>query len=118
MNDELIQGEIYLADFAPGGKRPVVVLSRKELNRGNAALVAYCTSAKFAIRSLLPNCVPLRAGEFGMRVDCVVQCENIFSIDRNLLELDRGPTGVLDPITLRAVVSAIGYVLDSNCELN
>jgi hypothetical protein len=27
MNDELIQGEIYLADFAPGGKRPVVVLS-------------------------------------------------------------------------------------------
>jgi mRNA-degrading endonuclease toxin of MazEF toxin-antitoxin module len=53
-----------------------------------------------------------------MRVDCVVQCENIFSIDRNLLELDRGPTGVLDPITLRAVVSAIGHVLDSNCELN
>jgi len=109
-------GEIYLADFPEAGPHPVIVVSREELNRGRYALVAVCTSARFAVRSNLPSCVPFRAGQFGFTADCVAQCENILSIDKAQLYLAAGPIGRLDEPALRQVIKAIGYVLDSDCE--
>jgi mRNA-degrading endonuclease toxin of MazEF toxin-antitoxin module len=55
-------GEIYMADVPPGQQHRVVVVSREELNRGKYVIAALITSQKFAIRSALANCVPLRAG--------------------------------------------------------
>ena len=109
-------GEVYMADFAEAGPHPVIVLSREELNRGRYALVVVCTSARFAVRSELPNCVPLRAGHFGFATDCVAQCENLLSIDKTQLDLANGPRGILDDTTLRDVIRAIGYVMESDCE--
>ena len=109
-------GEIYTADFGQGGPHPVIVVSREDLNRGRYALVVVCTSARFAVRSALTNCVPFRAGDFGFSVDCVAQCENVLSIDKAQMDLAAGPTGTLDATTLRDVIKAIGYVLDSDCE--
>ena len=109
-------GEIYMADFGAAGPHPVIVMSRENLNRGRYALVVPCTSARFAVRSQLSNCVPFRAGEFGFTVDCVAQCENVLSIDQAELNLAAGPTAVLDSIALRNVVKAIGYVIESSCE--
>lgn len=109
-------GEIYMADFAEAGPHPVIAVSRTELNRGHYALVVVCTSARFAVRVQLPNCVPFRAGDFGFSVDCVAQCENVLSID--LAQIDRvaGPLGILDAATMREVIKAIGYVMDADCE--
>lgn len=76
-----------------------------------------CTSSRFSVRSQLANCVPFRAGEFGFTVDCVAQCENMLSIDQAQLDLDAGPRGVLDNDALRRVVKAIGYVIESDCQL-
>jgi mRNA-degrading endonuclease toxin of MazEF toxin-antitoxin module len=109
-------GEIYMADFGQAGPHPVIVVSREDLNRGSYALVVVCTSARLAVRSKLPNCVPFRAGDFGFTVDCVAQCENILSIDKAQLDLAVGPIGVLDDLALRDVVKAIGYVIESDCE--
>lgn len=109
-------GEIYRADFEEAGPHPVIVVSREDLNRGHYALVVVCTSARFALRSKLPNCVPFRAGQFGFREDCVAQCENVLSIDKTQLDLASGPLGVLDDRALREVVKAIGYVIESDCE--
>jgi mRNA-degrading endonuclease toxin of MazEF toxin-antitoxin module len=111
-------GEIYLADLDIAGRRPVIVVSREDLNRGNYVLVAICTSARFALRKTLPNCVPFQAGEFGFSTDCVAQCENILSLPVINLDLAQGPLGKLDDISLRAVIRAIGHVLDSDCEPN
>lgn len=86
-------GEIYMADFAQAGPHPVIVISREQLNRGRYALVAVCTSARFAVRSQTPNCVPFRAGDFGLAVDCVAQCENLLSIDMTRVDLAEGPIG-------------------------
>jgi len=94
----------------------VIVVSREDLNRGRYALVVVCTSARFAVRSKLPNCVPFRAGEFGFTTDCVVQCENQLSIDKAQLDLTAGPIGILDDAALRDVIKAMGYVIDSDCE--
>jgi mRNA-degrading endonuclease toxin of MazEF toxin-antitoxin module len=111
-------GEIYLADLDVAGKHPVIIVLREDLNRGNYALAVVCTSARFAVRRTLSNCVPFQAGQFGFTIDCVAQCENMLSIDKNQLDLVGGPFGKLDAATLRDVIKAIGYVLDSDCEPN
>ncbi|HEY7215858.1 MAG TPA: type II toxin-antitoxin system PemK/MazF family toxin [Thermoanaerobaculia bacterium] len=109
-------GEIYNADFPDAGPHPVIVVSREDLNRGHYALVVVCTSSRFALRSQLPNCVPFKAGQFGFMTNCVAQCENVLSIDKNQLDVNAGPIGVLDDSSLRDIVKAIGYVLQSDCE--
>ncbi len=109
-------GEVYKADFADAGPHPVIVLSREELNRGRYALVVVCTSARFAVRRKLPNCVPFRAGDFGFTVDCVAQCENLLSIESSQIDFENGPRGVLDDLAFREVIKAIGFVMESDCE--
>lgn len=74
-------GEIYMADFPEAGPRPIIVVSREDLNRGHYVLAVLCTSSRFSIRSKLPNSVPFQAGQFGFTKDCVAQCENLLSID-------------------------------------
>ncbi len=109
-------GEVYMADLDQAGPHPVIIVSRAELNRGRYALVVVCTSARFPARSTLPSCVPFRAGRFGFTVDCVAQCDNMLSIEKAQLDLAAGPIGVLDDISLRDVIKAIGHVIESDCE--
>ena len=105
-----------MADFGPAGPHPVIVVSREQLNRGRYALAVVCTSARFAVRSKLSNCVPFQAGDFGFTVDCVAQCENILSIDQAQLDLATGPIGILDETALEKVIKSIGYVIKSDCK--
>ena len=109
-------GEVYVADFDQAGPHPVIVVSRDDLNRGRYALVVVCTSARFAARSTLLNCVPFRAGQFGFTADCVAQRENILSLEKSQLDLTAGPIGVLDDMAMRDVIKAIGHVIESDCE--
>lgn len=109
-------GEIYLADFDEAGPHPVIVVSREELNRGRYALVVVCTSARFVLCRTLPNCVPFRTGQFGLKADCVAQCDNVLSIEKSQIDLASGPIGVLDEMALRDVIKALGYVMGSDCE--
>jgi mRNA-degrading endonuclease toxin of MazEF toxin-antitoxin module len=108
-------GEIYLAG-TDAGIRPVVVVSREELNRGNWIVAVLITSARFSSRSLLPHCVPFQAGEFGLDKDCVAQAETISYIAISDLDLDQGVLGVLDEARMRALIKAIGNVIASDCE--
>jgi mRNA-degrading endonuclease toxin of MazEF toxin-antitoxin module len=109
-------GEVYPADFSTSGRHPVIIISREDLNRGRYALVVVCTSARYSIRRTLPNCVPFQAGHFGFTVDCVAQCENLLSIEKSQLDLAAGPIGILDDLTLRDIIKAIGHVMESDCE--
>lgn len=109
-------GEIYVAAFPGAGPHPVIVVSRESLNRGHYAVVVVCTSARFALRSTLPNCVPFHAGEYGFTTDCVAQCENVLSLETNQLDLEAGPQGNLSDDAFRAVVKAISNVIGSDCE--
>ena len=94
----------------------MIVVSREELKRGNYVVVVFCTSARFAVRSKLPNYVPFSAGQFGFTADCVAQCENLLSIEVSQIDLSAGPIGILDESALRDVIRAIGYVLEADCE--
>jgi mRNA-degrading endonuclease toxin of MazEF toxin-antitoxin module len=79
-------------------------------------LVVVCTSARFATRRTLPNCVPFQAGQFGFTTNCVAQCENTPSIEIAQLDLTAGPLGMLDDLARRDVIKAMGYVMESDCE--
>jgi mRNA-degrading endonuclease toxin of MazEF toxin-antitoxin module len=109
-------GEVYVADFDQAGPHPVIVVSREDLNRGRYVVAVVCTSARLAVRRTLPNCVPFRAGQFGLTVDCVAQCDNILSVEKARLDLANGPLGMLDEMALRDVIRAIGHVIESDCE--
>lgn len=108
-------GEIYDADFPQIGQRPVIIVSREDLNRGGEVVVVLCTSARLSVRRTLPNCVPFTAGQFGFNKDCVAQCEQLLTINRQEVPLV-GPTGRLDDTAFRDLIRAIGYVMDSDCE--
>jgi len=108
-------GEIYLAS-TDAGLRPVIVVSREELNRGNWIVAVLVTSTRFSKRSTLPHCVPFQVGEFGLNKDCVAQAETISYIAVVDLDMDRGLLGVLDEVRMRALIKAIGNVIASDCE--
>lgn len=105
-----------MADFDQAGPHPVVTVSREALNRGRYVLVVVCTSARFSVRSTLPNCVPFHSGRFGFTTDCVAQCDNMLSIEKAQLDPAAGPLGVLDGSAFRDVIKAIGDVIESDCE--
>lgn len=109
-------GEIYRADIPEAGENSIVVVSREELNRGRKVSAVVITSAKFAVRSHLSNCVVLRAGEFSMSQDGVIQCETLAPIPKDVIDLDGGPIATLPDEVMPDVIKAIGYVLDSDCE--
>jgi mRNA-degrading endonuclease toxin of MazEF toxin-antitoxin module len=109
-------GELYFADLYEAGVRPVLVVSRESLNRGGYAVVVPLTSSHFERRRRLPNCVPFRAGQFGLSMDCVAQCEAMLSIERSQISVNDGLIGCLDNESLRGVIRAIGYVIESECE--
>ncbi len=109
-------GEIWCAFADSPEKRPVVVVSREDLNGGGYVTIVPITSRKFDVRRNLPNCVPLLAGTFGLRVDSIAQAENTTLIAHSDLDMERGPIGELDAPTMRAVIKAIGNVIASDCE--
>jgi mRNA-degrading endonuclease toxin of MazEF toxin-antitoxin module len=110
-------GEIYWVDPATG-RRPGIVVSRESLNQGNYVVMVLCTTRRFAVRSRLPNCVPIHAGEFGMPSDRVAQCEAIYALEKGEIDAASGTMGRLDAARLRDVIKAIGEVIDSDCEPN
>lgn len=109
-------GEIYSADVDDAGPRPVVVVSRDQLNRGQYVVVVTCTSSQFETRRTRRNCVPFSAGQFGFAVDCVAQCDAILRINVDAVDSRSGPLGVLEKSAFRQVVRAIGVVIGSECE--
>ena len=109
-------GEIYWYGVERAGRRPAIVVSREELNRGGRILIVPITSKKYEIRSELPNCVPFRVGEYGFDRNCVAQAENITLVEMCDLDVDAGPFAVLDEAVMRNLVRAIGYVISAECE--
>ena len=112
----LCPGEIYWAYSGENGPHPFVVVSREELNRGEYVVGVPFTSAKFESRQNLPNCVPFRAGQYGLTKNCVAQGELIILLRQSYLDLEAGALGSLDAEDMRRLIRAIGYVLSAECE--
>ena len=102
-------GEVYWA-FSDK-RRPVVVVSREELNRGDYVVVLPLTTARLEVRRKLPNCVPIQGAKYGLK-DCVAQAEMISTLSRSdLLDPEKGPVAKLDDEMMRSLIRALGYVV-------
>lgn len=109
-------GELYWAYVESGQPRPVIVVSREDLNRGAVVLAVPLTSSELEARWDLPNTVSFHAGDFGLPKKCVAQCEAIGPVEKSSLSLDSGPLGRLSTEVWRDVVRAIGNVICADCE--
>jgi mRNA-degrading endonuclease toxin of MazEF toxin-antitoxin module len=108
------QGDIFWAD-TDGGRRPVIIISRATLNRGDYVLAVPCTTAHLDVRRRLPNCIAIERGEFGIPRACVAQAEALTMLHRTMLVAESGTIGTLDAQRLRSLIRAVGYVIDAEC---
>ncbi len=86
------RGEIWLVDFNPArgheqtGIRPALVIQSDAINRtgfGTVVVLAVSKATEVKRRGILN--VELRKGEGGLRLDSMVKCHQIYTIDRSRL---------------------------------
>jgi|SRR5579884_701525 len=109
-------GDVYLFNEGDDKQRPVLIVSREELNRGNYVVAVPFTTRNLDIRRSLPNCVAFNQGEFGLDKNCVAQAEAITLFRKEEFDLERGVVARVDDEKMRDVIKAIGYVISSDCE--
>ena len=107
------QGEVYWA--FRDKRRPVVVVSREELNRGRYVIVAPLTTSRLDVRRGMPNCVYVDGRKNSLK-DCVVQVELLTHLPVEDLEMERGPISALDGELVREIIRAVGHVMAAACE--
>ena len=109
-------GDIYVAVDGSGGRRPFVVVSRADLNRGEYFLAVPFTSARLEVRRTLPNCVYFPGGAFvGLPRDCVAQAEALTQLRKMDLVPPGEPLGTIGAAAMARLITAIGHVLNSDC---
>ena len=84
----MTRGEVYDAEL-PGGSHPAVVVTR---NRAIPLLRNVCVAAVTSTIRELPTEVPLGTGE-GLARECVVNCDNLFTLPKRALGRRRGALG-------------------------
>jgi len=111
-----LPGDIYWAYIESEHRRPVIIVSRQNLNLGKYVVAIPLTSKNLEKRWNLPNCVQFKAGSFGLKKNCVAQCEGITVVDKDFIQLNSGPIGTLDDEKWHLLSHAIGYVICAICE--
>ena len=109
-------GHIFWALLEGPTRRPVIIVSREEFNRGSYVLVVPVTSRRVQERKELPGSVYFKPGDFGFTKECVAQAEALAQIHLDELDIESGPMGRLDVVSHRNLLKAIGYVLGAEYE--
>lgn len=90
------RGDIYQANLDPtidseqSGNRPVIIVSRKGINRSSPVIVIAPISKYKKNKKLYPSQHLIKAGNNGLRVDSIVKCEQIRAIAKSRLGEKRG----------------------------
>ena len=84
----MTRGEVYDAEL-PGGSHPAVVVTR---NRAIPLLRNVCVAAVTSTIRELPTEVPLGPAQ-GLARECVVNCDNLFTLPKRALGRRRGALG-------------------------
>jgi mRNA-degrading endonuclease toxin of MazEF toxin-antitoxin module len=95
-------GEVWLADVFDGGRRPVVVVSRESLNRGEVALCVPLTSSRVAERRVYRNFIFLARGTGGLREDSLAVAQLAQPVRRDALVEKWGALPAADLDRVRA----------------
>ena len=104
-----VPGEIYLADIFEGGTRPVIIVSREQLNRGGLYLSVPVTSSRVQERRRYANYVFLPAGSGGLREDSVAVTHLVQPVRESALQ---SKWGRLTDGALSQVLLSIAWSID------
>jgi len=109
MNPE--RGALYYLPFGDGKMRPVVVVSRDNLNAGDFVVVVPFTTQKLERRRHLDSCAFFHAGEGGLKEDCVAKADEITRIQKVEIDWRAGRLGRLTNDQMKRIVRAIRFVI-------
>lgn len=115
MPRSLQKGEIFrhVDDGTLLGKpRPLLILSRVELNGGYDLLVAPFTTRKLDVRVGRRQYVLFEAGEYGLPERCVLQLDSITRIPIAKLDSAQGRLGIVDSDRMKLIEASIANVFD------
>lgn len=107
--------EIYEAFDGSDKPRPFVIVSRRELNDRYFLAVPF-TSTRLDERRDLPHCVYFSEGSFGLTKACVAQAEAMTLLRRSDLTVPSEPIGTVTVAKFERIISAVGFVMDAECE--
>ena len=105
----IVPGEVYLADIFERGTRPVIIVSREQLNRGGLYLVVPVTSARVEERRRYANYIFLPAGAGGLRDDSVAVTHLIQPVRSDML---REKWGQVSQALMQQVLVGIAWSID------
>jgi mRNA-degrading endonuclease toxin of MazEF toxin-antitoxin module len=105
----VVPGEVYLADIFEGGTRPVIIVSRAQLNRGGLYLAVPITSSRVEERRRYANYVYLPAGTGGLRDHSVAVTHLVQPVRSGALQTKWGE--VSDAI-VQQVLAGIAWSID------
>ncbi len=91
--------------------RPLLIVSRDDLNRGDTVVAVPFYSQQLEKRKLLKWCVFFKRGIAGLRKDCVAKCDEIAFYDKLDIDWRHGKLGRMNVDEMNAVAKAIRYVI-------
>ena len=110
------QGSVWRVDIPADVKRgrPVVVVSREDMNRGSDVLIIPTYTSNLSAKRGKPSYVFLPRGTGGLPEDCVAQAAHIHMVEVSEL---RDEMGVLDIRYMGEIVRALGWMMQADCRL-
>ena len=109
------RGDIYWSDLpdpagsGPGFRRPVLVIQSDLVNRSRIATVValmFTTNLKYQMH---PSCVLLRSEETGLPSDSILNCTQIFTLDKSSLVEN---VGSVDDSLMAVIGERLRHILD------
>ena len=109
------RSEVYWLDFAPAtgqemtGLHPCVIIQNDIGNQHSALTIVVAVTSNLRVAAL-PVGVLLKAGEGGLKRDCVVHCGHVYTVDKQRLAQR---VGQLTPARMseidRALARSLGF---------
>ncbi len=91
--------------------RPIVVVSRDDLNRGECVLAVPFYSQQLEKRKKFGFCAFFNSGEGGLLSDCVAKGDEITLLDKDEIDFPRGILGTFTAPQMVRVVNAVRYAM-------
>jgi len=91
--------------------RPVLIVSREEINGGDYVVTVPFYSSGLAKKREMPQCVFFGAGAAGLEVDCVAKIDEIRVTAKSEIDFGRGSMGVVSKRQMALIFQALDFVV-------
>lgn len=105
--------QLYLLKKNDQGKqRPILVISRNQLNGGHSVSTVPFYSQQLEKRKSQPWCAFFHKGEGGLDKDCVAKPDEMTPLDKTYIDFARGTIGEFDEHQMERVLNALRWAVN------